>query len=158
MNANNAAVPHVTIVDTNSFDDVLITIGVNAKDRYFVWCTEKENVRVRSPLRSATLDGAMYLAYSMAEFVLKKIVADKKPFTDAVKNSTANDFDIMDTVDIHNQSYCFGKSDSRKAYVSFVLPETGKGLAPLVLAASSDYHTAYYNFCSFVKQLYMQSS
>ncbi|HMM31853.1 MAG TPA: hypothetical protein PKB13_08755 [Clostridia bacterium] len=158
MNTNIAAVSHVTIVDTISFDDVLITIGVNAKNRYFVWCTEKENVRVRSPLRSATLDGAMYLAYSMAEFVLKKIVTDRKPITDAVINSTANDFDIMDTVDIHNQSYCFGKSDSRKAYASFVLPEKGQNVAPVVLAASSDYHTAYYNFCNFVRQLYMQSS
>ena len=135
-------------MDTVSFDDILISIGVSASEIYFVWCSKGNAHPFYSVQRSSTLNGAYYLAYSTAEVILKKIIADRNETESAI-----NDFVIMDAVHAHGQSYGFGKSESRNAFASLALPLNGQGDAPIVLDTSPDFHIAYYKFCSLMRLL-----
>lgn len=149
----NATVPDVTIVDTVSFDDILISIGVSASEIYFVWCSKGNAHPFYSVQRSSTLNNANYLAYSTAEVILKKIIADKNETPVEIEERAINDFVIMDAVHAHGQSYGFGKSESRNAFASLALPLKGQGDIPIVLDASPDFHIAYYKFCSLMRGL-----
>ena len=148
----HAAVPDVTIVDTVSFDDILISVGVSASYIYFVWCSKGNASSIYSVQQSRTLSGANYLAYSTAELILRKIIAEKDETSDGIEESEINDFDIMDAVHMRGVSYGFGKSESRKAFVSLALPHKGQTDVPIVLNSSQDYHIAYHSFCRLMRQ------